>query len=172
MSILSRADIRVSPTTAPLVHRVNELGGTKTISFTFWTGSLFLYNPGSHMWMIGDGYIAPGNPYTSLQGRGIIVGRSNHCDGVSFEHFGVNNGFPEPCIPIDFEDFEFYQISLEVLPDEMTVQVIGPGISEDATISLWAEYPSFDTVMGVAIDKNPSTYGFFNVIQTIYGVDE
>lgn len=162
---LAVMDIRRSPTQAPLIHRVNTRGGDKTLTFKLYTGDLWEQNPDAHMYIVTDGYVATGEPSKSLRGRGITIGHTHHCDmGVGFEMFGENNGYPDICLPIRFAPNQFYDFVVETSAESIMVSV-----NDKESISYeFAKYmPSFDTVIGVAGDSQSSTYGFFDVKQTI-----
>ena len=166
--VLSAMDIRRSPTTAPLMHRSNALTNRdKQVKFTFYTGDLFLYNSQAHGYLMTDGYIKTGLPEESLQGRGITIGHTNNCKGIGFEHFGVNSGFKNPCIPIKFEHNSFYDIDTITTKDTVYVYVIGPDVEDEMQLDFSGTYPSFDTVFGVALDYKSSSYGFFNMVQVL-----
>jgi len=166
--VLSTMDIRRSPTTAPLMHRTNALTHKdKQVKFTFYTGDLFKYNPNAHGYLMTDGYIDSSLPEQSLQGRGITIGRVNNCNGIGFEHFGINAGFKDPCIPIKFATNTFYDIKTITTKDTVYVHVIGPRVDDEIRLDFSGDYPSFDTVFGVALDYKPSTYGFFNMVQVL-----
>lgn len=160
--VLTRADVRMSPTATPFVHRVVAEGTDKVLSFVFWTGDLFISNPGAHVWVIADGWIDSTNR-VPLQGRGITIGRTHMCDGVGFEHFGGMTGkyneFPGDCLEINLNPYQFYTFVLYVEDDSITVRVR----QNELTAYFAKEYPAFDTIIGVAGDNEPSMSGFFNV---------
>jgi hypothetical protein len=166
--ILSVMDMRRSPTTAPLTHRVNEKSSSeKIVSFKLYTGDLWVQNPDAHIWVITDGFIAISPPQKSLKGRGITIGYTNHCNGVGFELFGWNSGYPGQCLPVAFLPNDFYDFRVHTVPKSITVFVEGPGIDESISFNFEKNMPSYDTVVGVAGDTQSATYGFFNVVQTI-----
>ncbi|MBW1672112.1 MAG: hypothetical protein JRJ45_00450 [Deltaproteobacteria bacterium] len=168
---LCTMDIRRSPTQAPLIHRVTEVSDLyKTITFKLYTGDLWVANPNAHLYVMTDGYIKPGDPQQSLQGRGICIGHTSKCTGVSFEHFGAEIFDVGPCRNIAFRPNEFYDFQIDTNKKGVTWQCYGPDYIELAvffsnTFAFQDTYPSFDTVIGVAGDKRSSTYGLFNVIQ-------
>jgi len=169
VSVLSTMDIRRSPTQAPLMHRTNAPSEKdKSVDFTFYTGDLFKYNPNAHGYLMTDGYIDSSTPKASLQGRGITIGHVNNCDGIGFEHFGVNTGFKEPCIDVKFADNSFYDIKTITTKDTVYVYVLGPDDFEaEISKDFSGDYDSYDTVFGVAFDFKSSTYGFFNMVQVL-----
>jgi len=153
--VLSTMDIRRSPTTAPLMHRTNSVTTTpkvikftfytgdlfkynpnshgylmtdapKVIKFTFYTGDLFKYNPNSHGYLMTDGYIDSSTPRESLQGRGLTIGHTRHCNGVGFEKFGVNSGFSDQCKRVKFKDNSFYDFTVYTDNDIVDYVMLGP----------------------------------------------
>lgn len=165
--VLLRADLRVSPTESALVHRPNPTGEFKLLTFTFFTGDLFVHNPRAHGWLIADGYMESSSE-VPLRGRGITFGKTHECEGVGYEHFGGSDGkaneFPPQCLKMEFEPFEFYDFEIWVAPEG-----IGVKVNDEPLYSYFsADYPAFDTIMGVAFDTNPSVYGIFNFKQIVY----
>ena len=66
---------------------------------------------------------------------------------------------------MEFHDYTFYEFTITV--DKYSVSfMVDNKWSETAYFR--KEYPSFDTVIGVAFDRNSSTHGFFNIEQIIY----
>ena len=166
--VLATMDIRRAPTSAPLVHRTNvNTMDSKTVSMLFYTGDLFIHNPLAHMWLMTDGYVDASVPKASLQGRGITFGHTNFCDGVGFEHFGVNAGFNIGCVRFDIKPNSFYELFIYTDTELVSFNVTGPNVDEGSYLEFNGSYPSFDTVMGVAEDYNSATYGFFNLHQSI-----
>ena len=168
---LVKADMRTSPTSAPLIHRPNYRGSIKTIEFVFWSGDLPIYNPGAHMWIVADGYLNSADPHP-IRGRGITLGDTYWCHGLGFEIFGDPSEFPGACNEeMYWEPYTFYNIKLRVTPNKLKVWMrrIWPNPSIDHYQSLKRRdmEAEFDTIIGVAGDPNPSQYGFFDVKQII-----
>ena len=110
-----------------------------------------------------DGTLLTGNK-APLRGRGITFGKTHICEGVGFEHFmPPNNQFPEGCIEMEFESNTFYEFTVYLDKKGVEVSIEGETISADFR----PVQGGFDTVLGVAADRNPSSYGFFNVVQEI-----
>lgn len=164
--VLVASDLRLSPTSAPLVHRIDKDGLYKTINFTFWSGNLFQINPRSHIWVMADGHIEGGSNIP-LQGRGVTIGSTHKCKGVGFEWFGGDDGlandFPPGCIPLQIESNTHYDFEIKAGPNYISAELNGEFII--AYFTRW--YPSFDTIIGVAGDDNTSMYAFFDVIHNI-----
>ena len=162
-TVLLRAALKLSPTTAPLVHRSNINADAKLLSFIFYTGSLPLNNEGTwHGWLIADGYIKPNDP-VPLRGRGITFGHTHMCQGVGFERFSNPNQFPPGCIQMDFEPWTFYMFKVYVDRQVIKVSVDGTEREVIAPDTIIGD----DTIMGVAGDRKPSSYGVFNMTQVI-----
>ena len=162
-TVLLRAALKLSPTTAPLVHRSNLSADAKLLTFVFYTGSLPINNEGTwHGWLIADGYMKP-NDLVPLRGRGITFGHTHMCQGVGFERFADPNQFPPGCIEMDFEPWTFYGLEVYVDKDKVRVSIDGKSLVSNFVDSDIGD----DTVMGVAGDRKPSTYGIFNLTQEI-----
>ena len=165
---LSTMDLRRSPTSAPLIHRTNQLtDAAKTVSFKIYTGDLWENNPQAHLYMLTDGYITPGEPFGSLQGRGIIMGHTPNCKGIGFEQFGVNPGFAEGCIPMEFQANSFYDIVVRTTPSKVKLRIRSKGNEAITELAFTGDYLSNDTIMGVAGDRESATFIIFNLRQHI-----
>lgn len=165
--MICRMEMKYAPTTAPL-HRSNQNSNlVKTVSMKFYTGDLFARNPTSHLYVMCDGYIDSSQKIRSLLGRGIAIGDTPIGFGIAFEHFGATPFMLGECVPVTFLDYEFYDIEIQTNKKSVGYKISGPNFSISRAMDFSDSYPSFDTVTGVANDKNPSLYGFFNMKQTM-----
>lgn len=162
---LIRLALRQSPTTTPVVYAPSTGRSNKRLTFTLNSGTLPLYNPGAHLWAVVDGHLDPWSN-KPIDGRGITFGTTHACKGLGFEFFnsrGSNVNPVKPCIKLKWKPFTRYKITVSVNGDCLTATV-----NKRKPIR-WC-YPdpdptTFGSVIGVAFDKNPSTYSLENVEQ-------
>lgn len=163
-----------SPTSCPVIHRVNEPSNLiKTVSFRLWTGDLWERNPESHIYVMVDGWVKPGDPRTSLQGRGITIGHAPQGTGIGFEHFGEMPHMVGDFVPMTFMPNSFYDFVVECENEYVSWLIIDP--DKNTNIAMVAkfskDYPSYDTVLGIAGDNNSSNYSLFDVRQQLSKYD-
>ena len=167
--VLYTSGLIMSPTRAFLVHAVNAPSGlVKTVSLRFFTGDLWKGNPDAHLWVMVDGYVAPGDPRKSLKGRGIAIGHTPLGTGVAFEHFGASKFMVGEIFPWEFMENEYYDIVIECHPKRIEWGIAGPDLQAHRMhyfISM--AYQGYDTVIGVAGNKYSGTFGLSNVVQTL-----
>ena len=165
---LCEMDIRRSPTSAPLIHRVEPVSNlVKTVTFKLYTGDLWIHNPKSHIWVMMDGLMDSRKQTFLLKGRGITIGHSPLGMGIGFEHFGERQFMVGEFTQLDFLPNEFYDFTVTCDKNRVRWEVEGDIIHYADMHEFSMEYPSFDTVVGVAGDAESSTYGFFNVRQVM-----
>lgn len=164
-NIMCRVEMKTSPTTAP-IHRVNETSDlVKTLTMTIWTGDLWMYNPTAHIYIMVDGYIRPGDPRTSLQGRGITLGDTPSGFGIGFEHFGEKPFMVGEYKITKFLPYEFYDVSVRCSKTLVSYEISGKNGRFVSSHRFSKDYPSNDSIVGTANDQKSSQHGFFNMRQ-------